>query len=427
MRPRAIALGVLAAIAALLAASSGPAMAADPGRWELARVSTIPLLYYQGVAASEQRELFFTGHLGVFRTDASLRETARNDDVIPPTVKAVEGYNHIGDLDVDPAEGGRLLLPLECYYPGTPNGGNTCPSTGSIGTGSIGVADAGTLAWRYYVKLDQTEIKKAMWAETTPDGSLWTQDGNDLLRYRLADINPANATTVGLAGAVGPAIRPVQRLAGAVPPSGITGATFYDGRLFVAGQNAEPSKELFQVWSIDLADGSRRLEIERRIVGESEGLATIDALDGLLQWQVMPYNQSGPPTYGPNEGALLTFAPRAAGSAGAGAAAERRRPWVRPHRQLLTTALRRGVDVSAGCRVPCRISMRVTARGSTRTLASGSVRLLRGGQQRLRLPLRRGARAALRRGAARSLLRLGAVAVDESGRTPLALRGVRLR
>ena len=29
-----------------------------------------------------------------------------------------------------------MLLPLECYYPGQPNGGNTCQ------TGSLAVADA---------------------------------------------------------------------------------------------------------------------------------------------------------------------------------------------------------------------------------------------------------------------------------------------
>ena len=46
------------------------------------------------------------------------------------------------------ADGGRILLPLECYYPGTPGGANTCQ------TGSIGVADPDTLQWQYYVKLD---------------------------------------------------------------------------------------------------------------------------------------------------------------------------------------------------------------------------------------------------------------------------------
>ena len=50
-----------------------------------------------------------------------------------------------------------------------------------------------------------------------------------------------------------------------MPPTGITGATFHGGRLFVAGQ----AGDLFQVWSIDLATGSRQLEIERTVIGKS--------------------------------------------------------------------------------------------------------------------------------------------------------------
>ena len=108
--------------------------------------------------------------------------------MIPPDVHASEGYNHIGDISWDRAEGGRVLLPLECYVPGGPNGGNPCLH------GSIGVADPGTLQWRYYVKLDPAEIPKAMWNEVSPDGTLlWTSSGGDLLAYRAADISLANA------------------------------------------------------------------------------------------------------------------------------------------------------------------------------------------------------------------------------------------
>ena len=52
---------------------------------------------------------------------------------------------------------------MECFTSGV---GNTC------GTGAFGVADPATLQFRYYVKLDPAEIPKAMWAETSPDGSL---------------------------------------------------------------------------------------------------------------------------------------------------------------------------------------------------------------------------------------------------------------
>ena len=299
--------GALAATALAVVSAAVPttAAAADPARWAETGRSAIPLQYYQGVTSDPERNFYFSGHVGLYRTDSALRETARNDDAIPPQVHLTEGYNHIGDLSWDAAEGGRLLLPLECYYPGLPNGGNTCGFSASgqaeLGTGSIGVADPRTLAWRYYVKLDERDIRKAMWNEVSPDGQLiWTSSGQDLLAYSAAQVNPANAAPTG------PKIRPVRRLRAAVPPSGITGATFVGERLFLAGQNGPA----FQVWSVDLATGARELEIEREIVGESEGLDTADALGGILHWQIQPYNEEAVPTYGVANGTLLHFRPR---------------------------------------------------------------------------------------------------------------------
>jgi hypothetical protein len=280
-----------------------PAHAADPGRWVLTGKSTMPLYYYQGVTSDPSGNLFFNGiHIGLYRTDAELHETGRADDVIPPDVHARENYNHIGDISFDAAEGGRILLPLECYYPPA---GNTCK------TGSIGVADPATLKWRYYVKLDSRDLTKVMWNEVTPDGKLfWTSGGpdfEDLLAYRISDITQANAAPAG------PKPRPVKVLKGAVPPSGITGGTFYEGRLYVAGENAP---QQFQVWSIDLTTGKSRLEIERTVVGESEGLDVFDSLGGVLHWQIQPYNTKGPPTYGIANGTLLHFVPAKRGIAG---------------------------------------------------------------------------------------------------------------
>jgi hypothetical protein len=144
-----------------------------------------------------------------------------------------------------------------------------------------------------------------MWAEVAPDHRLvWTSSGSgdDLLAYRLSDISPENA------GPNGARLRPVRRLMDAVPPSGITGATFYKKRLFLAGQDGPGP---FQVWSIDLRDGSRRLEIERSIVGESEGLDIVKTLDGVLHWLIVPFQTGGqPPTYGEGHSALVHFVPR---------------------------------------------------------------------------------------------------------------------
>jgi hypothetical protein len=293
---RALLLALATCVALLLCLASPAGVAAAKRRWISSGHSSIPLAYFQGITSDPKKHLFFDGiFAGLYRTNSRLREQARNPNVIPAAVTATEGYNHIGDISWDSAEGGRILLPLECF---SLIGGNTCK------TGSIGVADPRTLQWRYYVKLDPAFIDKAMWAEVSPDRSLlWTSSGSgkDLLAYRIADITAANAAPAG------PKLVPVRRLIGAVPPSGITGATFYKQRLLLAGQNKGP----FQVWSIDLRNGSRRLEIERFVVGESEGLDIVRALGGLLHWQVTPF-RTGPraPTFGSGHNALMHFLPR---------------------------------------------------------------------------------------------------------------------
>lgn len=278
-------------LAALLTLSlAAPALARDPGRWQLSGYSSVPVNYWQGVTGDRSR-LFFDGVFeGLYGTNRSLAQLGAVPQAIPAAVKAAEGYNHIGDISFDRAEGGRVLLPFECYTPGQPNGGNTC------GTGSIGVADPATLALRYYVKLDPAEIPKAMWVETAPDGRLlWTSSGADLLAYRAADVTAANASPAA-------PIHAATRLRGAVPPSGITGGAFAGGRLFLAG-GANP----FQVYSVDPKTGKRRLEIELPgVSGESEGLHATSLLGGELHWLIAALPTAGKPTYGPTS-ALLHF------------------------------------------------------------------------------------------------------------------------
>ncbi len=282
-------LGALAAACALctaVATASVPsALAADPGRWVESGQKTTSVSYWQGITFdASARSFYFDGvSTGLYRTTASLARTGGVGNVIPSSVKSAEGYNHLGDLSFDSAEGGRLLLPLECYYPGQPNGGNTCQ------TGSIAVANPATLAWRYYVKLDPAFIKKAMWAEVSPDGRwVWTSSGASLLAYNAAEVNPDNAAPAG------PKLVP-KRLTGVLPASGVSGATFYGGRLFLALNRGT----YFEVvsYGIDttgpdpvLLDGPRR-EIERTkssSLYETEGLATASALNGELHWQIQP-------------------------------------------------------------------------------------------------------------------------------------------
>lgn len=283
-----------AALVAALAAP-GPAAGADPGRWRLAQADSVPLSYFQGLTHSAAGSWFFDGiTVGLFRTDRSLRQQAQNANALSPDLVA-QGFNHIGDLTWDAREGGRLLLPLECYVPGTPNGGNTC------GRGAIAVADPATLKPRYAVALDQADIAKAMWAEVAPGGSeLWTSSGRDLLAYDAAAIAP---------GAPAP-LRPLRRLAGAVPPSGVTGAVFYRGRLLLAGQDAGA----LQVWSVDVTGATPPvLEVELPgVAAESEGLDVLDARGGVLHWLLSPFAPGGAkPTYGTGHSELLTFVPAA--------------------------------------------------------------------------------------------------------------------
>ncbi len=320
---------VVAIALVLAAAVPATASAADPGRWRETGRTSLPLVYYQGVTHSTGGSWFFDGiYTGLWRTDRGFTQTGGNPNVIPPDVTATEQYNHMGDISYDRAEGGRVILPLECYYPPA---GNTC------NTGSFGVADPNTLQWRYYVKLDPTEIPKAMWAEVSPDGSLiWTSSGNDLLAYRTADVNPANA------GPLGKPIKAVRRLTNAVPPSGITGATFYGGRLYLAGSQGDT----FQIWSVDLSDGSRRLEIERTVVGESEGLDTFKAAGGTLHWLIQPFNTEGPPTYGADHATLLHFQPAAGSRQPAAGSPQKAKLTISPRRVKLGRTVRFHVKVT---------------------------------------------------------------------------------
>jgi hypothetical protein len=398
---------MLVVAAVLLMSPAAGAAAADPERWTPTGTTSLPLAYWQGVTVDPQRNFYFDGVVsGLYRTDPTLQETGRRDDAIPASVRMGEGYNHIGDISWDASEGGRLLLPLECYYPGEPNGGNTCR------TGSIGVADPQSLQWRYYVKLDPTEIRKAMWNEVSPDGELvWTSSGDDLLAYHTVDVAQANE-----APAAAP-IHSVRRLVDAVPPSGITGATFVGGRLFVAGQGGGP----FRIWSIDLTTGARVLESEREIVGESEGLATASVNGGTLQWLIPPFDPQGrPPTYGAGHSTLLSFRPGPPDPPPpavpvAPAATPSPPPAGSPRVRLLkrsraTVLRRRRFAVRVSCSAACIVRITVRARG--RTIARGTVR--RSGIAAVRLTA--GGRRMLRERARRVRLTLRITVRDAAGR-----------
>jgi len=296
VRRAAAACAVAVAALGLAVVPVARATAASGDGLRLADARPIPIEYFQGLTHDRAGARYFDGvTVGLYRTDRALRESGRVANAIPPAVTAAFGFNHIGDLTWDAAEGGRLILPLECFTPGAPNGGNTC------GQGAFGVADPVTLGWRYLVPLDPADIAKAMWAEVSPDGALvWTSSGPDLLAYRTADVTAANA-------AAGVRIRPAVRVR-AVPPSGITGAAFRQGRLLLAGQATGP----LELWAVDVRTGAREREAELPVSGESEGLDVVDDGHGVVHWIVTPFDPRGrPPTYGTGHAELLSFVPAA--------------------------------------------------------------------------------------------------------------------
>src|SRR5207302_1032058 len=107
--------------------------------------------------------------------------------------------------------------------------------------------------WKYYVKLDPSEIAKTQWLATdAASGLVWTISDHDLLAYRLADVTAANA-----APAAAP-IHSVRRLAG-VAPNGAGGAVVFAGRIYLSTQVGNVD----QIVSVDPNTGSSRVEVEQ--------------------------------------------------------------------------------------------------------------------------------------------------------------------
>src|SRR4051812_2260842 len=213
----------LAGIALTLGAVGAPgATAAD--LWTETGRSMTSVTYWQGITFDPGTRTFnFDGPgEGLWRTDAKLNRLAGKSAGIPSSVKSAEGWNHVGDLSFDAAEGARLIVPLECYYPSAPDP-NTCK------TGGLAVVDPATLAWRYYVKLSPAEVSKAMWAEVSPDGRwVWTSSGTDLLAYSAAEVSAANA------GPGGAQLKAAKRVPGVLRASSVSGSAFWNGRLYLA-------------------------------------------------------------------------------------------------------------------------------------------------------------------------------------------------
>jgi hypothetical protein len=284
-------LGPLMIVGVLAGWFAAPALA----DWKLNSTSAASVAYNQGVTFDGAGSFYFDGvsstsNSAIWRTTSSLSLTGFNPAVIPATK---EGYNHVGDLSFD-STAGRILLPLECYYP------NSTP-TNTCGSGAFGVVDPKTLAFRYYVRLWTPQIQKAMWDEVSPDGRwIWTSSGTHLLAYSAASVNQQTADNqrAGVWGGLGG-----TDLGSVLPTGDVTGAAFYAGRLFLALNRGT----YFQVDSYGVgtaSDGSPTLLSATPTVeitvnksssySESEGLVVTQPvngsypLGGLLHWQMLP-------------------------------------------------------------------------------------------------------------------------------------------
>jgi hypothetical protein len=291
---RALTILAIAALAGLLAE---PAFAG----WRLSRVSRIPIAYNQGITFDPaSRSFLFSGatgalNSGLFRASMSLRPIRARDPLVPTTK---EGYNHVGDLSFDPV-GRRVLLPLECYDPYSR--ANPC------GSGAVGVADPLSLAFRYYVNLHTSQVRKAMWVELSPDARwVWTSSARRLLAYRAADVNRATAVRQRAGTASGIVAKDLGVL---LPTSGVTGAAFSRHpatgaqRLFLA-LNRRTYHQIIS-YPVGVApDGSPSIAAAPRpelsvtrsgLHDESEGLAVTapvsgaPPLGGVLHWQMLPH------------------------------------------------------------------------------------------------------------------------------------------
>ena len=209
----------------------------------------LPAGYDDGLAADAAGHLLWSGVPdGLYRSNLELRPQLRLRGAIPGALRS-DGFarRRRPGMGHDPAPG-RLLVPLQCAA-GAASAG--CPAAG------IGVYDAG-LIWRYYVELDRSAITSIDWAQVSPDGSLvWTSSGRDLLFYFALNVEPAAPE----------ALRPVERFAGVLPLTRVTGSAIWRGRLMLAGE----SEGHLQVWSLDIAQGrpaDPRLELDRPYAGD---------------------------------------------------------------------------------------------------------------------------------------------------------------
>ena len=112
---------MLAALAACVCAAFAPAAAdaRDPGRWVLTGASSIPTNYWQGLTSDPPSErVFFVGVFeGLWRTTPACARPPGTAPRSPPTSRPPRATTTSATRP-GTGDGGRVLLPMECYYAG---------------------------------------------------------------------------------------------------------------------------------------------------------------------------------------------------------------------------------------------------------------------------------------------------------------------
>ena len=243
------------------AAASGDAL-------RLADARPIPIEYFQGLTHDRAGARYFDGVTVGLLPDGPLRCASRpGRERDPARGERSVGFNHIGDPTWDAAEGGRLILPLECFTPGAPNGGNTCGQGGSASP--TRPRSAGAISSRS----TRPTSPRRCGRRSRPTGPRM-----DVERPRPARLSHGGrlAANAAAACAIRPAVRVRRRAA-----SGVTGAAFLERA--PARSRGRPRGPL-QLWSVDVRTGARELEAELAVSGESEGLDVVDDGHGLVHW-----------------------------------------------------------------------------------------------------------------------------------------------
>ena len=249
-------------------AGSGPAAAGrgarrgprphaqDPTHWRGVAMSRIPIPYYQGMASDPDGDYSSTASSSAcIGPTTALRQRASVDNVIPAGGDRARGLQPHRRHHVGRARGRARAAPARVLLPRHQPDANTCH------TGSIGVADparcAGATTSSSARRDPQGDVGRGL-ARRPPAVDLGRRRPARLPRRR----HPRHAAPAAARCApCGDCAAPCRRPASPARRSTATGCC-----------SPASATSTFEVWSVDLITGRRRLEIRRGAIGESEGL-----------------------------------------------------------------------------------------------------------------------------------------------------------